>query len=655
MTRSRLVPVLGVVLTVVLHICTVHALQLVRITSPAGDYRDLFGFSVALVTSIPGEEFVAVGAPVNGAHVTNTGVVHLFARDAGGLGNWGLLTTLRSDDLVESDAFGFSVAAVAVAVVAGAPQGTSRGIRSGAAYLFTVSNGEWTQFAKLEPDDGAAGDRFGHAVAISTGVGAPVIVVGAPANDAAYVFESDPADPRRVRLVTRLVPGDAQPGSGFGSSVAASGDLVIIGAPMEDGALVDAGAAYIFSRDRGGPGRWGQVARLTKTDQFRGSFPPSLFGRENVRDQFGTSVAISGTMAVVGAPGENGPGRDTGAAYVFYRDAGGPDRWGQAAELTASGAAGIRDLFGFSVAIGGNRILVGAPDNDVDRLDAGAVYLFGQDQGGEDAWGRQSSIRVGGDEAGTIAFGRAVSLSDSGSLGVAGAPFNLDESAPGTAFILEHMATLQTHSSAADSFIRRNEPNRNEGANFKMRVNSSGLNRAVVSFPELPNVERLVSATLVLTIQQNSNNWGPDGRGVDAFRVTPFPEGNGRSAGIFGLERTRGEGAGITWNCWEDLAIENGRPDCGMTGMIRDPVATPVVHRNQMWGEVAWDVTADVADRTFAWMIRKTNESRSGEVWYYTKESAQLIGNPDLAPRLLLDFDPLSERLDAGREPLPQR
>lgn len=174
------------------------------------------------------------------------------------------------------------------------------------------------------------------------------------------------------------------------------------------------------------------------------------------------------------------------------------------------------------------------------------------------------------------------------------------------------------------------------------RINESGRNRTVVDFVGIPNVELLTRATLVLTVAENSRNWGHSGRLVEAEPYEEFSEGNGKAAGVSGSERTRGEGAGITWHCLlRDTAIENGRPDCdGFPGEPLPPSAAPVLHTNDLRGEVAWDVTADVIHRgTRAWTIRKAEEDRSGEVWYYSREGAQEAGNPDLAPRLVLEFE----------------
>ena len=90
--------------------------------------------------------------------------------------------------------------------------------------------------------------------------------------------------------------------------------------------------------------------------------------------QFGIGVAISGDTAVVGAPSEDAVGADAGAVYVFRRDQGRADNWGQAAKLTASDAQ-PGDQFGTGLAVSGDTVVVGARFEDAGGADAGAAYI----------------------------------------------------------------------------------------------------------------------------------------------------------------------------------------------------------------------------------------------------------------------------------------
>ena len=212
------------------------------------------------------------------------------------------------------------------------------GAGSGAAYVFTRDGaGVWTQQAKLLASDGAAGDAFDFSVAVA-GDTAVIAAVGADAqgadSGAAYVFTRDGAGVWTQQA--KLLASDGNISDRFGSSVAVAGDTAVIGASRDDDNGADKGAAYVFTRD--GAGVWTQQAKLLASDG-------------NMSDRFGSSVAVAGDTAVIGASRDDDNGADKGAAYVFTRDGAGV--WTQQAKLLASdGAAG--DFFGSSVAVAGD-------------------------------------------------------------------------------------------------------------------------------------------------------------------------------------------------------------------------------------------------------------------------------------------------------------
>lgn len=221
--------------------------------------------------------------------------------------------------------------------------------------------------AKYE-DDGASGDVFGLTVAVSGNYA----VVGAPTNDTsgdysgvAYVYRFTGSDWVPVK---QLVASDAGSYQTFGQSVDIDGDVIIVGADSE-------GAAYIFYRNEGGEDNWGQVAKLVGSST----------------DYYGDSVAVSGDTAIVSEYGNDDAGDTAGAAYVYYRDEGGSNAWGQVKELTASDAA-AGDVFGSSVAIDGDAIVVGAPGDDDGGAYSGSAYVFERDSGGSDNWGQTGKL-----------------------------------------------------------------------------------------------------------------------------------------------------------------------------------------------------------------------------------------------------------------------
>jgi hypothetical protein len=331
-------------------------------------------------------------------------------------------------------------------------------------------------------------------------------------------------------------------------------------------------------------------------------------------------------------------------------------------KLTASGDGDAGDAFGTSVAIAGNFALVGSPHDDDLGGSSGSVYLFRRDQGGEDLWGRVSKITPMSGQPGDE-FGLSCALAMVGRAGtlpvaLVGRPSAdwVEAEDAGAAHVLIGLDdTLLALPAIKDSFLRKHHPDLNEGAHPGLRVQKNGRNRAVVGFDgdEIAgflnpkgeaNPRRLVRATLALTIKITPQHWSEENPTVHAHRLeVDFAEGIGRDADLIGSVRTRGSGPGVTWNCAEDGEIANHRTECPSRGwdggIFREPTALPVEHFEGQRGEVEWDVTADVQDGVNAWLLRKTAEWASGEVWYYSKDGAAIFDNPDLAPRLILEIE----------------
>jgi hypothetical protein len=329
-------------------------IEVAKLTASDAAGGDRFGWSVA----ISGDRAI-VGAPFNGdgADAINVGSAYVFERDAGGPDAWDQVASLNAGDAAAGDFFGSSVAISGDRAVVGAPGDDS----SGSAYLFERdAGGGWHAAGKLRASDAAAADAFGGSVAI----GVDTVVAGAWGDDnqqgAAYVFERD-AGSGSWNQVDKLIASDAAAGDLFGTSVALSGDIVVVGANLNDhDGGANAGAAYIFGRNGGPPVAWDEVTRLTASD----AGPGDLFGR---------SVAISGDRALVGATGDDS---NSGSAYLFERDTGGTGAWSEEGKVTASDAAAL-DLFGASVGISGDAVIVGAHgDTHAGGTGAGSAYVF---------------------------------------------------------------------------------------------------------------------------------------------------------------------------------------------------------------------------------------------------------------------------------------
>ncbi len=335
-----------------------------------------FGYSV----SVYGDT-VLVGVPLTTDY--SVGVVYMFARSGA---DWTLQGGLSASDGNLFDRFGMSVSVNNDTAAVGA-LGAGIGGGSGAVYMFTRSGGIWTEQAKLTPADTAEGDEFGYSVSVFGNT----VVVGAPWNDdagtdsgSAYIFV-------RVGSVwtqqAKLTAADAAAGDSFGFTVAISGDTVVVGAHGNDDAGADSGSAYVFTRSGT---TWTQQAKLTAPDAAAG-------------DSFGNAVSIAGNTAIVGARFDDDGGLDSGSTYVFTRSGA---VWTQQAKLTALDAA-AGDSFGAAVSISDESVLIGAPGNDDAGADSGSTYAFTRNNS---VWSQFAKMNAT-DAAAGDSFGDTVSLS----------------------------------------------------------------------------------------------------------------------------------------------------------------------------------------------------------------------------------------------------
>ena len=206
--------------------------------------------------------------------------------------------------------FGWSVAVSGDTAVAGARYDQALLLNAGAAFVFERDQGgadNWGEVMKLTASDAQAHDELGYSVAIS----GDTVVVGAFGKDsggtragAAYVFDRNEGGADNWGEVTKLTASDAQAGDQFGASVTVSGDTAVVGANHEDAGASDAGAAYVFDRNEGGAGTWGELSKLTASNAASS-------------DWFGFSAGVSGGTAVLGAPQTEGQDDTLGTVYIF--------------------------------------------------------------------------------------------------------------------------------------------------------------------------------------------------------------------------------------------------------------------------------------------------------------------------------------------------
>ena len=211
-------------------------------------------------------------------------------------------------------------------------------------------------------NDGAAGDRFGTTVAVS----GDLIAVGAWRDDSdtgsVYLFSRNHGGSDNWGQLVKITGDDTVAGDSFGLDVALEDDRLLVGAPKaKDGSNEVTGVAYVFEENQGGPGNWGQIAKIT----------------ENVNDEnakFGRAVALEGDLAVIGSPEQHNHINE-GAVFLYRRNAGGTDAWGRV-ESPAPFQSQEGDHYGVSVAIDNGMLLVGANLSDPLGNKSGSAYVL---------------------------------------------------------------------------------------------------------------------------------------------------------------------------------------------------------------------------------------------------------------------------------------
>lgn len=453
--------------------------------------NDWFGMSVAVsadtvLVGAPNEGSMATG--VNGNQADNSaafaGAAYVFVRSGV---VWSQQAYLKASNTGMGDNFGYSLAISGDTAVIGAIAEASNatGINgnqtnnsasiAGAAYVFVRNaGGIWSQQAYVKASNTGANDRFGNSVAISN----DSVVIGAAGEasnatgidgnqadnsavdaGAAYIIQRNAGGSwsQQAYVKGTNTEGTASPDT-FGTSVAVSGDTVVVGAYKESSNAIgvngnqtsneasESGAAYVFVH---GPAGWVQQAYVKASNtQFM--------------DHFGTAVAISGDTLVVGAPyedsnstGINGIQSDnsassSGAVYVFTRNGG---VWSQQAYVKAANT-GAGDQFGISVALSTDTLIVGSFAEDSSSTgingnqadnganNAGAAYVFVRNNG---VWSQQAYMKASNTGANDL-FGYPVGISgdtavvgayleDSAAIGINGNQMDNSASDAGAAYV----------------------------------------------------------------------------------------------------------------------------------------------------------------------------------------------------------------------------
>ncbi len=341
---------------------------------------------------------LAVGVPFKGQDemrsselIPRYGAAFIFDKNEEG---WLQTARLEASDRIPFNRFGWSVAVSGNHLLVTAPlegedeNGENTMLSPGAAYLFQRGDkGMWAETQKIVASDRTARDDFGSSAAMD----GQYALVGARRQDfdqhgenymaeagAAYFFKRNQDGVWEEQA--KVVASDRSHYDDFGGTVDISGARAIIGAYGEDNIpptgdpenadFTKIGAAYIFERST--DDEWTEVQKIVGSD------------RESA-DAFGKSVAIHGDYAVVGAPGKDWSGilinyKGVGTAYVYKRNEDG--EWIEMQRLNASDRED-EDAFGWSVAIHGDLIVVGAY-GEGEAINQGAAYVFQRNE--DESW-----------------------------------------------------------------------------------------------------------------------------------------------------------------------------------------------------------------------------------------------------------------------------
>ncbi len=379
--------------------------QEAKLLPDGGAEDDLFGSAVAL----DGDRAV-IGAMGRRHDDGSTGAVYVFTRSDG---TWTSQAQLLPDPDTVGNYFAKFGGAVAVSgdyIIVGAHWDAGSGQQSGAVYIYRWTGSQWTQQTRIVPDDVGEGDEFGFSVAAD----GDRIVIGTHFDDvlgtdsgSAYVY-------RRVADAwiqeAKLVPDDGSEGDQFGSAVAIDGDRIAVCAQLDDDNGTDSGSAYVFRLVNG---QWQQETKLLPDDGVAGQY-------------FGSSVALRGDRAAIGAARDADNGSWSGAVYVFRATT---EPWALEAKIKPPDGA-RNDLFGTAVAMDGDRLVVGAIGDGDAAPDGGSIYVFRRNGS---QWVQEGKL-LASDADSNDRLGSAVALS--GDRVLAGADFNDDNgSSSGSAYV----------------------------------------------------------------------------------------------------------------------------------------------------------------------------------------------------------------------------
>ncbi len=321
-----------------------------KILAPDTAAGDIFAAAVHV-----DDDVMILAAEYDDDNGMDSGSVWVYRRTKGGV--WTPEQKLKPSDAQTGDNFGRAVYVEGDRLIVGAHWDDDNGNNSGSVYVFEREGGTWVQKQKLRAPDGAADDRFGATLAFS----GRHMLIGAWLEDpnglqgagSVYAFEHDGAE---WVFAQKLVAPDAQAGNQFARYVSLEGTVACIGAWRDNDKGFQSGSAYMW---RFNGTNWVMEQKLVPDDLGAG-------------DVFGWATYTDGKRAIIGSYGDDDMAQDAGAVYV-YRDDGGT--WVLEQKVFADDAAAFNEL-GYSIAIDGSTMLLGAKITQGSANEVGIAYVF---------------------------------------------------------------------------------------------------------------------------------------------------------------------------------------------------------------------------------------------------------------------------------------
>lgn len=300
----------------------------------------------------------------------NAGAAYVYLRDMGGTTNWGFLKKLVNPLVVSDSYFGWDLALKNdILLISTVKQEVFAYKRHRGA------TNRWGFVTQIKSTDSESSDAYGQALAISEST------IAVSAKNADIITGTDNRGAAYIRPVERVfcdVSDDIlypalSDGRLFGCSIDMSDDTLVVGAKGENDGR---GAVYIFKRSISTTAVWQFVKKIVASDPETNSF-------------FGSDIAINKNLLVVGAPNKTVYlHKNAGKAYLFRRNQGGIDNWGEIKTFDNGAIIEENDYFGSAVDISGDMIAIGIPyfDSGPAYPNIGRVQIFLRNKGGESQW-----------------------------------------------------------------------------------------------------------------------------------------------------------------------------------------------------------------------------------------------------------------------------